>query len=245
MQKTHVKFTNCTLKLIALNALNKDIDQLAAWFIKNNLVVNMKKSKTECILFGTCQKLSANPENLRSLNVKMHGVQVIETETYEYLGVKMNKNLNLIEHLERTCKKASSRVKLLPRIRRNIGPETAQIIYKTMILPILLYCNNMVIAASRTHKTQIENIQSRAIKIINNQANTISLPPVNYIRNKRWVIEVFKCLNDLAPTRFSGYFTKLSHSKGTRGNNTNLVLSKVRSEAGRKKFAFQESLIYN
>ena len=48
------------------DVLNKVINQLAAWF-KNNQVVNMKKSKSECILFGIRQKLSAFRENLRSL----------------------------------------------------------------------------------------------------------------------------------------------------------------------------------
>ena len=227
------------------NELNRNLDQLAAWFINNNLIVSMKKSKTECIVFGSCQKLSTASVKSRCLNVKLNGVNVIETNTYDYLGVKLDKNLNFAEHLGKIYKKASSRVKLLARVRHNIGPTTAQIIYKTMILPVLLYCNNIVIAAPRTYKIPIENIQSRAIKIINNQTNITRLPSVNHNRNKRCAIEVFKCLNGLAHRRFNGYFTKLSHSKETRGNNLNLVLPKVRTEAGRKTFAFQGTLIYN
>ena len=117
--------------------------------------------------------------------------------------------------------------------------------FSNKILPVLLYCSNIIVGASVTHKTQMENIQSRALRIINNNTNLVSLPTVNHTRNKRCALEVFKCLNGLAPRMFQDYFTKISHFKETRGNNTNLVLPKVRTETGRETFAFQGSLIYN
>ena len=54
----------------------------------------------------------------------------------EYLGVTMDNNLNYLEHLDKIWKKTASRVRLLPRKRRNIGPYTAETIYKMMILPV-------------------------------------------------------------------------------------------------------------
>ena len=32
------------------------LEQIACWFNENNLVINLKKSKTECVLYGTHQK---------------------------------------------------------------------------------------------------------------------------------------------------------------------------------------------
>ena len=37
--------------------LNLDSLHINRWFIDNNLIVNLKKGKTEFILFGTAQKL--------------------------------------------------------------------------------------------------------------------------------------------------------------------------------------------
>ena len=54
--------------LFLFSFLNKDIDRLAASIIKSNLVVNMKKSKTQRILFGTCRNLLAICENIKGLN---------------------------------------------------------------------------------------------------------------------------------------------------------------------------------
>ena len=30
--------------------LNSDLEKIANWFVQNNLVVNLKKTKTECVL---------------------------------------------------------------------------------------------------------------------------------------------------------------------------------------------------
>ena len=69
---------------------------------------------------------------------------------------------------------------------------------------------------------------------------------VNYVRNKRCTIEVFKCLSGIAPTAFEGYF-KRNCSKGmnTRGNNKSVVMPKVKSENGKKTFMFQGAKVFN
>ena len=77
------------------------------------------------------------------MEIKINQTKITKSDVYEYLGVKMDKNLTFCDHLEKTVKKATSRVKLLSRIRQNISPYTAETIYKVTILPILLYCNNV------------------------------------------------------------------------------------------------------
>ena len=42
--------------------LNTDLECISNWFSDNNLIVNLKKSKTECVLFGTHKK-TAQSEN--------------------------------------------------------------------------------------------------------------------------------------------------------------------------------------
>ena len=70
----------------------------------------------------------------------MNGVDVNVTRYNEYVRIKIRKNLVL----------TYCRVELPTRIRHNIIPIAPGTIYKTMILPILLYCNKIVIAATRT-----------------------------------------------------------------------------------------------
>ena len=85
----------------------------------------------------------------------------------------------------------------------------------------------------------------RALKIVNGQSNTVQLPAVQQIRNRNCAVDVFKCLNGLAPPVYNDYFTRTCHKKNTRSNNKNLVLPRVRSESGRKTFAFYGAKIFN
>lgn len=181
----------------------------------------------------------------RPIEIKINGTTIVQSQVYEYLGVKMDKNLNYAEHLENTLKKASARVKLLSRIRQNINPSTAETIYKMMILPVMLYCNNVYLNLSITTQQKFERIQNRALRIINGQQSSVKLPSVNEIRKRNCAREVFKCLNGIAPMAFQNYFTRVSHSKCTRGNNKNIAIPKIRTEAGKKTFAYQGAIIFN
>lgn len=39
--------------------LSEDINSLASWFRDNELIINLKKGKTEVMLFGTAKRLSS------------------------------------------------------------------------------------------------------------------------------------------------------------------------------------------
>ena len=57
--------------------LNVDLERIAIWFSENNLIVNLKKSKTECVLFGTHQKTSQSSQ----LEIRINGTQITESNT--------------------------------------------------------------------------------------------------------------------------------------------------------------------
>ena len=50
--------------------LNIEFNNVATWFTNNNLVLNLKKTKTEFVLFGTHQKLAKSGKVSISLNGK-------------------------------------------------------------------------------------------------------------------------------------------------------------------------------
>ena len=141
------------------NILGSELEQIARWLNENNLVINLKKSKTECVLYRTHQKTSKSA----AFEVKLNGLKIAESAAYKYLGVVMDKSLTYAEHIKKTLKKASSRVKLLSRIRPNLTPHAAEIIYRVMILPLLIYCNNIFVEMSPSKKQRFESIQIRSL----------------------------------------------------------------------------------
>ena len=148
----------------------------------------------------------------------------------------MDKNLTFSDHLEKTINKATSRIKLLSLIRHNISPYTVETIYKVTILPILLYCNNVFLHMAPSKKALFENIQKRALKVINGNRHSVKLEKVSSIRNKMCALEVFKTLNGVSPDVFQ--------------NTTASVLVLIQRisfclQAGKKAFSFQGAKVFN
>ena len=82
--------------------------------------------------------------------------------------------------------------------------------------------------------------------IINGKRKSkVKFPRVNHLRNRRCALEVFKCLNGIAPKAFENYFTRRNHKVNTRKNNKSVIIPKVRTETGRKTFSFQGAKIFN
>ena len=87
------------------NDLNQDMQNLLSYFRKNELVINLKKRKTEKMLFGTTKRL----KTAGKIDVLYSNQTINFTETYKYLG-------NIVEH-HLNFKKASSRLRLLEQMR--------------------------------------------------------------------------------------------------------------------------------
>ena len=114
--------------------LNNDLGNLANWFYNNNLIVNLKKGKTEYTVFGTDRKL----KNVEPVNIEMNGIVINRTSTYKYLGVTLDKSLNYVDHLDLMYKKASSRLKLLSKVRHFMSPFVAETVFKVTYLADIL-----------------------------------------------------------------------------------------------------------
>ena len=139
-------------------------------------------------------------------------------------------------------KRASNRVELLQRIRPNISPLVADKIYSVMIRPVLLYYYPIYLCVGESAKKKLQSIQDRVHKIIAPTKNTtLKMDTLDQIRKKRVSIDVFMSLNDSCPPLLRNMFER----KDTRGNGSRLILPKVKTEAGRKAFAFQGALIFN
>ena len=144
------------------------------------------------------------------------------------------------------AKQTIVRVKLLSRIRRNIGPYVAETIYKVMIEPVLFYCNNVMLEISDSTAARFQKIQDRTHKVVlGKRERSKTWETVTCKRNRLCVLEVFKCLNGIAPIISNQYLSKIPHQKHTRRNNSLLKIPKVQTEAERKTFAFQGARRFN
>ena len=83
------------------------------------------------------------------------------------------------------------------------------------------------------------------MRIINgNRKSEVKLPRINHIRNRLCAVEIFKCLDGIAPKAFENYFTKNNNKMNASKNNKSVVILRVRTKTGCRT-SFQGANIFN
>ena len=118
------------------SVLNSELENIFRYFIKNDLIVNLRKGKTEVLIFGTRRRLILLHGKLA---LKFGPFEINSTDNYKYLGSVTDENLILSENFNCNYKKASSRLRLLNALRPNLDDKTNALIYTTMVTLLLMF----------------------------------------------------------------------------------------------------------
>ena len=187
-------FSGKSLQIIEQN-LSEDIERLSVWFEENELIMNLKKGKSEVMLFGTPQKLSKLKKETLNINYRSSAINV--TTEYKYLGVHIDSTLNLNTNFDKVYKKASGKLKLLAKLRYQLDMKSAVAIYDSMIVPTITYCSSLQANLTSTRKKRLQSFVNRASKIIAHNSNiSAKLPSLESITNRHLCYFVRKCLDN-------------------------------------------------
>ena len=206
------------------NDLNQDMQNLLSYFRKNELVINLKKRKTETMLFGRTKRLKAAGEN----NVLYNNQRINFTETYKYLGNIVDHHLKFSENFEKSYKKESSRLRLFERMRCYLKSKAARLVYITMLIPLLTSSCTLKSLYNNTHKLKYNSSDRKARKII--KLNVASIK--NLVNHERALI-VKSCLCNESNEDFNNYFKLSEHKYETRNNSKSIKLPHVKLELAR------------
>ena len=86
------------------------------------------------------------------------------TNTYTYLGIKLDEQLSLDTHANLLIKRVSDKIYQLTKIRSFITQKAALLIYKNMILPILEYGDVFIHSASKGIRKKLTVLQNKALR---------------------------------------------------------------------------------
>ena len=98
------------------SVLNSELENIFRYFIKNDLIVNLRKGKTEALLFGTRRRLNMLHGKLA---LKFGPFEINSVNNYKYLASVIDESLTLSKNFNCSYKKASSRLRLLNALRPN------------------------------------------------------------------------------------------------------------------------------
>ena len=90
------------------NVLNIEMENIGAYCKENELLLNLKKGKTETMLFGTSKRINKSG---RDLQIRYQYTDISFMKKYIYLGNTLDNHLLLNYNFDRAYKIASSRLK--------------------------------------------------------------------------------------------------------------------------------------
>ena len=204
---------------------------LADWLKSNELVLNLKKSKTETLLFGTSQRIATQFELLK---IKLsHEAVINNTSEYKYLGVRVNNSLNLNSNFNALYKKVSGRLRLLAKIRSYLDQAAAATIYHSLVLPAFTICGILHLNYTNTQLRRLLSLHSYPIKIVPRDVrlNQKLISVVDANKTRAWKL-VPKCLDKETCEQLQNHFTLQEHERQTRHNNCTLKLPRIKTECG-------------
>ena len=130
------------------------------WCTKNRLKLNARKSKS--LLIGSYQKINTVDFNDKFTS---NNQELNFTNTYNYLGIYLDKNMTLIPLLSKLKSRVVNKIYLLVKIRNMINTHCAIAIYKQTILPILDYSGFLLIACNKSDRSDLQKLQNHALRI--------------------------------------------------------------------------------
>ena len=177
------------------------------WTESSRLILN--QGKTKSMLFLSWQNLAKSS----NFSTQLYGKTLERVDKFSYLGV-LDENLSWKDHVEYVSSKVSRRLGLLSRIRSCLTLEASKQVSTSLVQPLFDYADVAWGKISEGCCKELQRLQNRAARIIlgKNTSND-NFCVQNWLnlasRTKMHrCIQVFKCLNNLAPKYLTQYSTR-------------------------------------
>ena len=164
-----------------VDILQRDLDNLQAWEKENSMEFHPQK----------CQVLKVtNKKNIVPSKYVIHNVTLEEVPKAKYLGVTINTKLTWKDHISNICRKANSTLGFLRRNLFDCRKELKAKCYKAYVRPTLEYSSTVWDPHHITEIKQIESIQKRAQRFIqqssfSNKSDPCTTPQLETLKDRR------------------------------------------------------------
>ena len=109
------------------------------------------------------------------LNLYYQGHPILQTNHFSYLGVIFDRKLTWKEHVANVLERATKRLTLMKRIagsKWGCCRTTLELTYKSYILPLITYCCEPLVAASKQITDTLEKFHNQALRLITGAVKT-------------------------------------------------------------------------
>lgn len=103
-------------KAVSESLLDEDLIKIGNYFYDNEFIINLKKGKTESMLFATLQRLRKTG---KAFKASYHQKLINFVEEHKYLWNIVDNNLTFSSSFSRSYKKAISLIKFIANTRKS------------------------------------------------------------------------------------------------------------------------------
>ena len=227
--------------------LSQDLNNMINWLENNFLFLNY--AKTKVMLVGTHQRLA----RVTNFSITARNKSLDRVYQFKYLGVILDPCLSWNDHIDYIASKISSRLGMLRKARKIIPRASCITLYDSMVLPLFDYCSAVWSGCGITNREYLNRLQRRAVRIIegrevkqNDIRSTLNWPSLEARRNYQTCLQVFKCLNGLAPAYLLNKFSlsRDFHSHNTR-NKDLIRLPRAKTSKFQTSFYYNGAKLWN
>ena len=237
--------------------MQQSVSDAAKWYTNNNIPLNI--SKTLCMLSGSETMLNMIDGHEKVLNIYLNNDRLNQVSCSPYLGMHIDHNLKLNQHIQHLCKVLSAKVAVLGRLRKVLNCGVLNKIYMTCIQPVFDYAISLWGHCSEYNKSLVTRIQHRAARIVTGNFDYFIVRGDTLVTQLRWQsIEkrrdyftaclMFKCLRNLAPLHLMNEINLVSetHDVNTRSaQQGNINVPKPNSGLFKKSLRYHGAIIWN
>ena len=245
--------TNLTLSAKTLTelklALTPELNNLSCWLKASRLSLNV--AKTELMIIGSRQRLAVQCDDLE---IKIDDQIIKRVDHTKSLGLTIDDHHSWCKHVDEICKKVSSAIGALKRVRPFISKETAIQIYNALIMPHFDYCSPVWDCLSGYLSDKLQKLQNRAARIITKSRFDTSsdhlLSTLDWVRlflrrKKQKALMMFKSMNGLAPEYLQSLFSQRRSVYNLRDSEGKLTLPKPSTNYLKRSFSYSGAMLWN
>ena len=141
-----------------VDEVQADLCKLQKWCERNGIYINVDKTKK--MVFGSKHAL----DKLGTRELLLDGEQIEAVNSYTYLGIVMDRQVNFEAHAKNITDRASAKIMQLRKMRRFVTKKAALMVYKNMVLPILEYGNILLSSVKNETKKRMQVLQNKALR---------------------------------------------------------------------------------
>ena len=134
--------------------INADIATMGTWGNIWKMIFNPVKTNYMIV--------SKKQNRIQYPDILFNDTVLERTDSHKHLGLVLNKNLNWNDHIESTNVKAKKRINCINNIKLLLPRRSLCSLYKSMVLPIIEYCDVIYDNCTLRNSLHLENVQRRA-----------------------------------------------------------------------------------